>query len=159
MPVAAGCGTWPDVSTKERPSEIVTQAGRRLRAVREALGWQQERFAEEIGVTRTALANWEGGTRLPDVLAMVRLFRRFGVPLEWIYAGEVRHVEYDLAQALIEKAAELQAVVGAPTAEWPMEVATRGGPHAAAPPARVPRKRNTSPGLHEPHEGFARNCQ
>lgn len=129
----------------------MVQAGRRLRAVREALGWGQERFADEIGVTRTALANWEGGTRLPDVLAMVRLFRKLGVTLEWIYAGEVRHLEYDLAQQLIERAAALNAVVGAPTAEWPMEVATRNGPHGGAQPARAPRKRSSGT-LHEPHE-------
>jgi transcriptional regulator with XRE-family HTH domain len=157
VPDLAGCGTQPRVSTKERPSEIVIQAGRRLRAVREALSWPQERFADEIGVTRTALANWEGGTRLPDVLAMVRLFRRFGIPLEWIYAGELRHVEYDLAQALIDKAADLGAVVGAPTAEWPAAVTSRVGPHGAAPPARVPRRRQPKNGLHDQDEGFVRN--
>lgn len=102
------------MSRATRPTEIMQQSGLRLLAVRDALGWHQERFAQEIGVERTTLANWEGGKRMPDVLAMVRLYQRFDIPLEWIYAGELGRLPYDIADKLRDRAAELGAVVGAP---------------------------------------------
>lgn len=126
-------------------------AGLRLRAVREA--WdergviKQETFAAKLGVTRTALANWEAG-RLPDVRAMVRLYDWLGIPLEWIFLGQLRHVDYGLADRLARTAAELGAVVGGPTVEWPMEVERRAGLASHRKPASIPtRKRRVT--LHE----------
>lgn len=67
-----------DMSKPERPSEMKRQAGLRLRAVREHLELKQESMANMLGCTRTALANWENGERMPDVAAMVRLYLRPG---------------------------------------------------------------------------------
>lgn len=93
---------------KPPASEVDVQAGLRLRAVRIAAckEWDltQEQFATSIGVTRPALANWEGG-RLPDARAMVRLHNWLGVSLDWIYIGDLRGVPYGLA-VLIQREAE-----------------------------------------------------
>ena len=93
-------------------------AGRRLKAAREHLGLNQKVMANEIGVERTALTNWEGGNRLPDVLAMVRLMQRFGITLEWVYAGALAGLPYDMARSLEERAIALGASVGTPAPEW-----------------------------------------
>ena len=74
---------------------------------------RQEDFARKIGVGRTTLANWEAGTVLPDVGAMVRLSEWLGIPLEWIFQGHARHVERDVAGRLELRAVGLGAgVVG-----------------------------------------------
>ena len=119
---------------KDLPSELDRMAGLRLKAVREVLGMTQESLAHVLGITRTALANWEGG-RLPDVRAMVRLSQKFQIPLDWIYAGALGHVAYDLAAQLEASCAKLGAVVGAPVAEWPTATRARNG---AVPTAAVP---------------------
>lgn len=137
---------------KPPSSEVDRMAGLRLRAVREA--WdpagviRQETFAGKLGVTRTALANWEGG-KLPDVRAMVRLNAWLGIPLEWIYLGEYRHVDYDLADRLKDAAASLGAAVGAPVVEYPMAIERKPGLAAHRVPGHVPvRRRRVT--LHEP---------
>lgn len=137
---------------KPPASELDRMAGLRLRAVREA--WdergviKQETFAAKIGVTRTALANWEAG-RLPDVRAMVRLYDWLGIPLEWIFLGQLRHVDYDLADRLHRAAAELGAAVGGATPEWAMAIERKPGTAASRQPAHVPvRRRRVT--VHEP---------
>jgi DNA-binding XRE family transcriptional regulator len=137
---------------KPPASEIDRMAGLRLRAVREA--WdpngviRQETFAAKLGVTRTALANWEAG-KLPDVRAMVRLYDWLGIPLEWIFLGQLRHVDYDLADRLAAAAAALGATVGAAAApEWPMAVERQPGTRAMRQPGAIPvRPRRAT--LHE----------
>lgn len=138
------------MSKPERPSEMKRQAGLRLRAVREHLELKQETMASLLGCTRTALANWESGVRMPDVAAMVRLYTRTGITLEWIFAGSLRELGYEKSFELERIAAELGAVVGGPVAEWPMEVERRPGSRAHQQPAAVPRRRPKSTGwLHE----------
>lgn len=138
------------MSKAERPSEMKRQAGLRLRAVREHLNLKQESMANLLGCTRTALTNWENGDRLPDVAAMVRLYQRTGITLEWIYAGSLREMSYDKSAELERLAAELGAVVGGPVAEMPAEVARRPGLQSAKPPAQVPKRRRHGPGwLHD----------
>lgn len=135
------------MSKAERPSEMKRQAGLRLRAVREHLELKQESMANMLGCTRTALANWENGERLPDVAAMVRLYLRTGITLEWVYAGSLREMSYDRGDALAQHAATLGAVVGAPVAEFPSEVERRPGLAGLKPPARVPARRPKAHGL------------
>lgn len=138
------------MSKAERPSEMKRQAGLRLRAVREHLALKQESMANLLGCTRTALANWENGERLPDVGAMVRLYQRTGITLEWIFAGSLREISYDKSADLEHHAAVLGAVVGGPVAELPSEVERRPGLQAAKPPAQTPRRRTRAAGwLHD----------
>lgn len=136
------------MSRSERPSELVLQAGLRLRAARQALNLSQEVLSREIGATRTALANWENGERLADVVAMTRLLSRFGIPLEWIYAGRLAQLPYDLAQAIEREAISLGAVIGGAIAEWPMQVRDR---LPAARKRRLPRGHGT---LHDTRAEF-----
>ena len=134
---------------KPPASEIDVMAGRRLRAVREAMGIGQAAFGHIVGVERTTLANWEAG-RLPDVRAMVRLMQKVGVPLDWIYAGYLRNLPYEVAEMLEARAADLGAVVGGPVAEWPMEIDRRPGLQSLRAPAAVPAKRLRRVTFHEP---------
>lgn len=138
------------MSKAERPSEIKQMAGLRLRAVREHFGITQDAMAHLLGVQRTAYANWESGERLADVGAMVRLYQKHGITLEWIFAGSLREMPYDLGEALRAQAGRLGAVVGGPVAEWPQQVERLPGIAGARPVAAVPAQPKGRRTLHEP---------
>lgn len=116
-------------------------AGLRLRAARLVLGHNtRDTFSAYIGVSSSALANWENGFRVPDVFAMVRMWEKTGITLEWVYAGSVRGLPYELADSIAAKAAELGA-------KAPTQVVSR---------TRT-RKRPESPGA-KPRHGRMETC-
>lgn len=84
-----------------RSSDWTFEVGRRLAATRKALELTQEELGDAIGVSRTALGNWETGIRLPDPAAMARLARRFQVPMDWIYLGDPASLPHRLAGTLL----------------------------------------------------------
>ena len=137
---------------KPHTQELDHHAGLRLKALREALDElrpiKQETFAAKLGVTRTALANWEAG-KLPDLRAMIRLTQIFDFALEWVYLGRYGQVDYDLARRLVARAGELGAAVGAPTPEWPMQLERGAGLNAFRQPGAVPRSGRRFRILHE----------
>jgi transcriptional regulator with XRE-family HTH domain len=135
-----------------RPDDIKQQIGLRLRAARLALGFTDlASFANSLGVSETALGNYERGDRLADVLVMARMFDRHGVTLEWIYNGSLRGMDRALQDALEEQAAKLGAVVGGTVARWPM-----AEEHRATRPAAVPKVKNPSgQKLHESQDTLA----
>ncbi len=113
-------------------------AGLRLKAARLVLGVdRQDVMANVLGVQPSAYNNWEKGLRLPDVAAMVRLLNRSGVSLDWIFAGELRSMPFDLAAKLQEQAQELGAAIAVsatlspnhPTSRRQMLVQRRPLPH------------------------------
>jgi transcriptional regulator with XRE-family HTH domain len=129
-----------------RSTDIKAQVGLRLRAARLIHALDQAPFACAFGVSPSALGNWERGEKLADVLAMVRMAERFPITLEWIYAGQLRHMDFDVQQRLLMKAAEIGAVVGGSVAQWPMQAHERGA--ASAPKAPT----HSGGGLHEAQE-------
>lgn len=124
----------PDSALKEA-------VGRRLAAARLALGKTQEQLAAEIGVERNTYANWEGGSRLAQVQAMLRLMARHRVTLEWVYAGGLHGMPFDLQRDVFAAASRLGIAAG--SQEIPVgvrepgrvkKVASRGGSlHEEAP--------------------------
>lgn len=59
----------------------------RLVALREALDMNQSRFAALIGVTQSAMNNYEGALRRPNLDVGQRIVARTGVTLDWLYSG------------------------------------------------------------------------
>lgn len=57
---------------------------RPLSDLRKAVGLTQNELAIEIGVKRTAVANYEAGTRQPDIDRAKRIARVLGVTVEEI---------------------------------------------------------------------------
>lgn len=84
-----------------RSAAWTIEVGRRLAATRKALDLTQEQLGDEIGVSRTALGNWETGARLPDPAAMARLTRRFKIPMDWIYLGDPAGLAHRHASVLL----------------------------------------------------------
>jgi Zn-dependent peptidase ImmA (M78 family)/DNA-binding XRE family transcriptional regulator len=54
-------------------TDTTTWISRRIREIRERLGWTQARLAAELGVTQTAVSYWESGKRSPGVDELIEL--------------------------------------------------------------------------------------
>lgn len=140
------------MAKQQRPSEMKTQAGLRLKAARLALDVPRaDVFAAKLGVSPTAYGNYEKGERLADAAMLVRLLEKSGIGADWVYAGSLAGVPFELAEILRQKAAEVGAVVGGPVAQWPMATERKPLPTtpAAIPPKRPKHGRVT---IHEPQE-------
>lgn len=81
--------------------DVALDVGQRLARTREALGLTQEELAEQIGFSRSAVANWEKGDRLPDQEGMMRLYQRHRVPMDWIFNQDPSQLPHKLAAILI----------------------------------------------------------
>ncbi len=80
------------------------EIGRRLRLLRMALtpAYNPAEFARQVGLTRTAWMRCEiGAARLGLTTALV-LRQKFGVSLDWIYAGDERMMPQDLMLRVTE---------------------------------------------------------
>ena len=80
------------------------EIGRRLRLLQTALtpASNPAAFARRIGLTRTAWMRCEiGAARLGLTTALV-LRQKFGVSLDWIYAGDERMMPQDLMLRIAE---------------------------------------------------------
>lgn len=70
---------------KSFDNETSAQIGRRIRAARGEAS--QEDFAKEIGVSRSALTNYEAGRRLPNDLTLAKIAEIAGVPVQELLFG------------------------------------------------------------------------
>lgn len=86
-----------------------TECGRRLRSAREALGLSSAvAFVNTVNgnlepsrqLTPQKLSNYESGGNLVPVEVMIAIWRRFGITLEWVYGGDLRHMPMDLAEKM-----------------------------------------------------------
>lgn len=62
--------------------------GDNIKKIREELGLTQQKFAERIGITQSAIAGAESGKRALSRQALLAISREFGVRLEWLETGE-----------------------------------------------------------------------
>jgi len=77
--------------------------GKRLRAVRMAIGTTQEQFAAGIGATQGGFGQYEAGMRRPSVIIASALCTVYGLTLDFIYRGDRR----GLSPAMLKSLAEL----------------------------------------------------
>ena len=56
----------------------------RLRELRKENGITQAGLAERMNVSRTCIANWESGKRIPEVAAITYLAKLFKVPVDYL---------------------------------------------------------------------------
>lgn len=61
--------------------------GERVRQLRSARGWSQERLAGEAGLDRTYVGGIERGERNPSLLNIHRLAVALGIGIEELFSG------------------------------------------------------------------------
>lgn len=59
-----------------------TVFSQKLKSLRKSHGYTQTALAALLGVGRTCIANWENGTRIPDIDTIAKLSVLFGVSAE-----------------------------------------------------------------------------
>lgn len=73
----------------------------RLVATRLALGYEnQSEFAKEAGIAKNTYNQWEHAKGPPHLHQLVRLWRRFGVPVEWVYFGVPTNLPHPIASEI-----------------------------------------------------------
>ena len=72
-------------SRRRHQDTAATALGRRVRELRDAKGWSQERLAEEAEMDRSYIAGIEVGARNPSLKALERLAGGLRVPLRDLF--------------------------------------------------------------------------
>ena len=62
--------------------------GEKLRKIREQKGLSQKNLADKLFVTRSTIARWENGSRMPDVKMMSMIAEFLGVSVDILLNGE-----------------------------------------------------------------------
>jgi transcriptional regulator with XRE-family HTH domain len=65
--------------------KIVRELAVRIRQLRHAKGWSQEKLAEEAGMHRTYLGGIEVARRNPSLRNLIRIARALGVPVKALF--------------------------------------------------------------------------
>jgi DNA-binding XRE family transcriptional regulator len=79
--------------------------GRRLLRTREALELSQAEFCRQIGVERNLYNPFEKGRRRITIDVAMKISNRYGITLDWIYAGDPHALPSDLYHKLVASAA------------------------------------------------------
>ena len=89
---------------KPRPFEKI---GRRIELIRQASGYSTKtKFADAIGLSPQGYNGYANGTERIGVDAAIRVCKRFGASLDFIYRG----LEFGVVGTVIEKIREIRAI-------------------------------------------------
>lgn len=72
---------------KNQKRKINKQIGARVKAVREASAYTQERFAEEIGLSIQHVSNLERGITGPSISTIIKMSKVLGVSCDYLLLG------------------------------------------------------------------------
>lgn len=93
--------------------ELATRSGigERIKSERLRLGLNPEDFADQVGVHRSTLFNYEGGSRVPDAMALQRMHDSAGVDVLYVVTGRRAQVSElsDADRELLERVGALPA--------------------------------------------------
>ena len=71
-----------DLSDKASNDELRKEVGKRIKLLRTAKGWNQQKLADEADLTQSAIAQFEKGERLPSTTALQSITGAFGISME-----------------------------------------------------------------------------
>jgi transcriptional regulator with XRE-family HTH domain len=72
--------------------DVSHQWGAAIRLVREAKGMTQKQLAAAIGVTQSAVSQWEGGESSPSVKNQLKIASALGVTARGLFAYPTENV-------------------------------------------------------------------
>lgn len=72
----------------------VMEIGKKLRNARTRSGFTQEKAAEEIGVARQTISNWENEKSYPDIISVIALSDLYSVSLDELLKGDQKMAEH-----------------------------------------------------------------
>ena len=84
----------------EDSGELSRDVARRLTLSRQAIGMDQEKFAERAGLSQPRYNQYETGKRLLTLSAAMLLCEHYLLTLDWIYRGDPSGLPYRLHEAI-----------------------------------------------------------
>ncbi len=75
-----------------------TDIGTRIRDVRRERGWTQDEFAQRVGVSRSAVAQWETGRAGQVIGNLTRIAEVLGVGVEYLTHGDDKRAPGQVGQ-------------------------------------------------------------
>jgi transcriptional regulator with XRE-family HTH domain len=88
--------------TRHANPESIDAAADRLKITRLALGLSQAEICRQTDITVQAWNNAETGDNRLTVDNALRVCRRYGVSLEWLFRGDIRGVPAELARRIAQ---------------------------------------------------------
>lgn len=76
---------------------LANDFNKRLKRLRKSKNMTQERFAELLGVSRTAVAKWENGYAEPTLQNIVKISELFNVSSDYILGVNVKRKNIQIA--------------------------------------------------------------
>ena len=70
------------------------EIGKKLKNARIKAGFTQEKAAEEIGVSRQTISNWENEKSYPDIISVIALSDLYSVSLDELLKGDQKMTEH-----------------------------------------------------------------
>lgn len=70
------------------------EIGARLKSARNANGLTQEQVAEEIGVSRQSVSNWENCRSYPDIVSVIKLSDLYSVSLDELLKEDTKMIKH-----------------------------------------------------------------
>lgn len=92
-----------EMAAKERP-ETLKSVGQRLELLRQAMGWENQFIAQQIGISPQLWRNYKMGDNVFPPLYAIRLCTVTGATTDFIYRNE----RGMLPDALLKKLAEVE---------------------------------------------------
>ena len=80
--------------------ESIEACAARLRVTRMALGLSQAEIARQTKIQPAAWNNAETGDNRLKIESALRVCRRYGVTLEWLFRGDIRQLPSELAEKI-----------------------------------------------------------
>jgi transcriptional regulator with XRE-family HTH domain len=101
------------------PEQLREQMGRRLKALRVALGLTQLRLADVMGVSCPTVSAWESGRNPIDILVLAATADRLGFTTDYIARGDPGGLSPELAVRLTDCSQSLPARSQRGRPRWP----------------------------------------
>lgn len=70
------------------------EIGSKLKSARTKMGMTQEKVADEIGVSRQTISNWENNKSFPDIVSVISLSNLYSVSLDELLKEDKKMIEY-----------------------------------------------------------------
>ncbi len=70
------------------------EIGSKLKAARAKIGLTQEKVAEELGVSRQSVSNWENNRSYPDIVSVIKMSDLYSISLDELLKEDKKMIEH-----------------------------------------------------------------
>lgn len=79
---------------------MINMLGKKLRSLREKIGYNQAKVGKIIGVSSSTIGMYEQGRRQPDNETLKKLSQLYNVPIDWLLDNEIANDDFEELEML-----------------------------------------------------------